>query len=93
MITDYSSVLFDFASMDKPIYLFQPDIEEYEVKRGLYMQGEELGLQVAHSEADIEHCLMENDFNVSAVKKLVQKFDPKSGEEALAHLKAIIYHG
>ena len=41
LVTDYSSVIFDYALLDKPIIYFTYDLEEYEGKRGLYFPFEE----------------------------------------------------
>lgn len=35
LITDYSSTVFEFAAMKKPVYLFTPDIQAYQKLRGL----------------------------------------------------------
>ena len=35
-MTDYSSVMFDFANTGKPIVIFAPDWEEYRRVRGAY---------------------------------------------------------
>lgn len=37
LITDYSSVLFDYMIYEKPVILFAPDLEEYERSRGFYI--------------------------------------------------------
>ena len=38
LITDYSSVMWDFSLMKKPVFLYQPDLDEYLIKdKGLYM--------------------------------------------------------
>lgn len=37
LITDYSSVMFDYLIYEKPLLLFAPDLREYEEKRGFYL--------------------------------------------------------
>ena len=37
LITDYSSVMFDYLLYKKPLVLFAPDLAEYEAKRGFYL--------------------------------------------------------
>lgn len=37
LITDYSSVLFDYLLYHKPLVLFAPDLVEYEKRRGFYV--------------------------------------------------------
>lgn len=36
LVTDYSSVIFDYVLLDKPVVYFTYDLEEYENDRGLY---------------------------------------------------------
>lgn len=42
LITDYSSIFFDFALTKKPIILFNYDEKEYSLERGFYIQLSEL---------------------------------------------------
>ncbi len=37
LITDYSSVMFDYLLFEKPLLLFAPDLSEYEERRGFYL--------------------------------------------------------
>lgn len=38
LVTDYSSICFDYAIMEKPIFCFAYDYEEYKEKRGIYFE-------------------------------------------------------
>lgn len=40
LVTDYSGIMFDYALLEKPIICFPYDLEEYEEKRGLYVDYE-----------------------------------------------------
>lgn len=42
LVSDYSSVIFDYAATGKPIVLFTYDLDEYEKDRGLYVSVDEL---------------------------------------------------
>lgn len=43
MITDYSSTIFDYAHLNKPIILLQEDTKNYTAKVGFYFDIFELG--------------------------------------------------
>ena len=42
VITDYSSIYFDYLVANKPILFYIPDFDEYSQKRGIYFKIEEL---------------------------------------------------
>lgn len=42
LITDYSSILFDFLSSGRPIIFYRPDVTDYTTSRGTYFGSEEL---------------------------------------------------
>ena len=42
MISDYSSIIFDYLPLDRPIVLFTHDIADYRQTRGLYIEPHEL---------------------------------------------------
>lgn len=54
LITDYSSVLFDFMVYKKPIILFAPDGAQYEDKRGFYLDYREIPAFYANNANELE---------------------------------------
>ncbi|MGX7030455.1 CDP-glycerol glycerophosphotransferase family protein [Vagococcus zengguangii] len=46
LITDYSSIFFDYLPNNRPIYFYMPDLESYQNTRGLYLEVEGLPGQV-----------------------------------------------
>lgn len=42
MISDYSSIGFDFALLNKPVFLYAKDVEDFDKGRGLYLNIKEL---------------------------------------------------
>jgi CDP-glycerol glycerophosphotransferase len=46
LITDYSSIFFDYLATDRPIVFFTPDSDEYSGSRGLYLSPDTLPGQV-----------------------------------------------
>ena len=55
LVTDYSSIFFDYLVTDNPMIFFTPDSEKYEESRGLYLDKETLpGPTVSSIEALVE---------------------------------------
>lgn len=42
LITDYSSVMWDFSLQRKPVFLYHPDVSQYEEERGYYIPFREM---------------------------------------------------
>ncbi len=47
LVTDYSSIFFDYMVLDRPIVLYVPDRAAYEAERGLYIKLEDLPVTLA----------------------------------------------
>lgn len=62
LITDYSSVMWDFSFSRKPIFLFATDINEYEIKRGFYIPPEQWPFPIATTNDEMKKNIIEYDY-------------------------------
>ncbi len=53
LITDYSSIMWDFSLTKKPVFLFQTDAEKYELERGFYTPFNELPYPIGHNNEEL----------------------------------------
>ena len=53
LITDYSSIFFDFLPRERPILFYTPDATDYSSSRGLYFPAEELPGATVQSVAEV----------------------------------------
>jgi CDP-ribitol ribitolphosphotransferase len=71
LITDYSSVWFEYLLMDKPLIFFAPDYGEYLENRGLYMKYDEVPGVIIKDEKNSEKLkavLKENAYDDDSLK-------------------------
>ncbi len=61
LITDYSSVLFDYLLYRKPVVLFAPDLEQYESTRGFYIDYRSMPFPLAETEEELAEALVTCD--------------------------------
>lgn len=61
LITDYSSIYFDFLYFRRPVILFAPDLQEYREKRGIYPEYRDTPGYIAESEAELRRALLTMD--------------------------------
>ena len=64
LITDYSSSMFDYGVLRKPIILYLPDYEKYSETRGMYfnIQNKPPG-SLAYNEEELINCLNNEEFD------------------------------
>ena len=82
MISDYSSTYFDYSILNRPMFCFAYDLEEYEKKRGLYLNiKEELPCEIDRTEesliSNIKNVKLEKA--ISRTKEFSQKYTPYAG--------------
>ena len=79
LITDYSSILFDYMAYKKPFVLYAPDLDEYEAKRGFYLPYDSYPTTV----------VKEDDKLIDAIKNELNSRDPADIENAYSfHMAA-----
>ncbi|WP_349420916.1 CDP-glycerol glycerophosphotransferase family protein [Staphylococcus felis] len=86
LITDYSSVMFDYANLNKPVILFTHDLEEYINERGLY---EDITNYPFKQVSDIESLANEinqlsSDVNYYRINKRFNNYDGIDGSEIIS---------
>lgn len=75
LITDYSSSIFDYAFLNKPVVFFTPDYEEYFEDRGFYYSFEEYTYgPVAENTAQLIKCIKDAKVDDEKLKKFKKKF-------------------
>ena len=86
LITDYSSTLTDYAILERPVFLFAYDYEEYFASRGLYMRLEELlPGYIFETEVELINSIKELDINTAskAVKELKNTYVQGNGNSTV----------
>jgi CDP-glycerol glycerophosphotransferase len=74
LITDYSSIAFDYMAREKPIIYYAYDRKEYETERGLYFPLEELGENIAYNNKQLIEILSKSIAfsKISSIQKKAQ---------------------
>ena len=73
LISDYSSIYFDFLITDRPIIFYVPDEQEYEGYRGLYFNAEKLPGAVCCTVVQVAEAI-QNEKQYMAAYGTVQRF-------------------
>ena len=91
LITDYSSSIWDYAIMEKPIYIYAPDFKEYDDERGLHVDFEHFYFPFSKNSCELESQLRQIDFETC--KNIAKKFmeDNTSYEDGCACEKTVDY--
>ncbi|MFI6261775.1 CDP-glycerol glycerophosphotransferase family protein [Micromonospora sp. NPDC051006] len=75
LVTDYSSAMFDYAVLDRPIVLYAPDWEAYRLARGVYFDvTEEPPGAVALTFADLIELFQSGEVRSESAAKARQQF-------------------
>lgn len=77
LITDYSSVFFDFANLNRPMYFYMFDLQSYkEELRGFYFDiYETLPGDIIENEDELLDKILENNYDYDRLKAFNQEFN------------------
>jgi len=76
LISDYSSLSFEMGFLDKPVFLFADDFEQYKESRGVYMELDELPYPHAFTQEELEENI--KNFNPVNYKEQLRKFNEET---------------
>ncbi|WP_043929994.1 CDP-glycerol glycerophosphotransferase family protein [Bacillus sp. EB01] len=91
LITDYSSICFEFSLLDKPMLFYAYDVENYISKRGFYFEYQSFipGSLVKNTDQMVAK-IIKNDFQKEKIKLFRDYFfdyqDGKASERVVNHL-------
>jgi len=97
MVNDYSSSMFEFGYVKKPVFLYMNDLKEYQADRGFYFNINELPFPISYDEEGLFRSIME--FDIEKYRKDVEKFFTKhniietghASEDVANKILSIIY--
>ena len=72
LITDYSSIMWDFSLQRKPVFLFHPDLDRYEKERGYYLPFKSMPYMEVFSNEEI--CQKIEEFQEGRYQEALSRF-------------------
>ncbi|MCU5746310.1 CDP-glycerol glycerophosphotransferase family protein [Staphylococcus sp. SQ8-PEA] len=85
LITDYSSVMYDYLNMDKPVFLYAYDLEHYTNERGLYHSPAQYPFTLVKSLEALNTAIqqMDNQVSYQELKAEMVAHDNSNGAQEL----------
>lgn len=83
LLTDYSSIVYDFMLTDRPAFIYAKDFEDYEKERGFLIDLKETPFPIARNIGELENNILEFDYN--SYTKNVSDFKEKIGSYEDGH--------
>lgn len=74
MISDYSSIVFDYLILQKPFLFYVPDLKEYESDLGVFVDIETLGLPIAYTMNEVYEWIQDNHFDKNIIQNCFNTF-------------------
>ena len=95
LITDYSSVFFDYAILNRPVYFYMYDIDEYEgMLRGFYLNVyEDLPGKIYKDEESMLKAIKRGEFDADAMELFRERFTYLEDGKATKRVLDIVLGG
>ncbi len=96
LVTDYSSIFFDYLGTGRPVVHYVPDLEDYEGHRGLYLQPDELFGPFVRSVPELVEQVQESLAAGGQSERSLQgaaRYCAKDDGNATARLVDIVFRG
>lgn len=93
LVTDYSSIYFDFATLRRPIIFFVPDWDEYTTARGAYFEEDHLPGLVCRTPARLKEAIALLDTNPHVARptdSFIREFAPLDDGRASARATRLL---
>ncbi len=95
LVTDYSSIFFDYVATERPVVHYVPDLDDYRSGRGLYLTEDELPGPICATMADlvtaVREALAAGRSERSA--RAAAAFTPKDDGAVCARLVDVVFRG
>lgn len=96
LVTDYSSVFFDFSITRKPIILYMYDYDEYMYDRGMYFDIKELPFRKIYDIDTLTECLVNETFREDHYdddQEYINKYIQYDSIDAAKHMVDLVFEG
>lgn len=95
LITDYSSVFFDYSITRKPIILFMYDYDEYMHDRGMYFDIKELPFRKIYQRDELKECIVNETFRDDGYdrdEEYIKRFIQYDSIDAAKKMAELVFH-
>lgn len=94
LISDYSSIVFDYMILKKNLLFFVPDLEQYSQSLGVFVNLKDLKCPICQNEEELIHSILNDLCNNQHMQALKDMFfnhqDGKSTERVVEFMRGII---
>lgn len=98
LVTDYSSIFFDYLATERPVLFYLPDLEEYKLHRDLYLEPEELPGPIAWTLDELADQIAKTislgtstAAHASKYEKMMNRYLPKDDGKSCQRIVDIVF--